>query len=108
MHHPLLPLVAAAAAAALLATSPARASQALADKAGCGACHAAAKKALGPSYKEIAAKYKGRADAAAVLADSVRKGSKGKWGALPMAPTGPERLSDADLQALVSWVLKTP
>ncbi|WP_425260248.1 c-type cytochrome [Rubrivivax sp. RP6-9] len=107
MHHALLPM-AAAAAAALLAASPARASQALADKAGCSACHAVAKKALGPSYKEIAARYKGRTDAAAVLAASVRNGSKGTWGALPMAPTGPERLSDADLKALVSGVLKTP
>jgi cytochrome c len=107
MHNTLSPL-AAFAAAALLAASPAHASQALADKAGCSACHAPAKKGLGPSYKEIAAKYKGRADAAAVLADSVRKGSKGKWGALPMTPTGPERLNDADLKALVSWVLKTP
>lgn len=101
-------LIVALAACGWLVSGAALASQALATQAGCTACHTPAKKLLGPSYSEIAAKYKGRADAAALLTESVRKGSKGKWGALPMTPTGADRINDADLKALISWVLKTP
>ena len=36
-------------------------------KAGCNACHSKDKKIVGPSYKEIAAKNKGKADAVATL-----------------------------------------
>jgi cytochrome c len=38
----------------------------------------------------------------------IRQGSKGVWGPLPMAPTPADKLSDADLKAVVTWVLKTP
>ena len=41
-------------------------------KAGCMACHTMDKKVVGPSFKEIAAKYKGQ-DATAKLMDKVRK-----------------------------------
>lgn len=92
----------------LVAATPAAASQKLAEKGGCPMCHAADKKVLGPSYKDIAAKYRGQAGAPAVLAERVRKGSKGLWGPLPMTPTGPDKLSDAELATLIAWVLKTP
>jgi cytochrome c len=55
----------------------------------------------------VAAKYKGQPDAAARLADKVRKGSAGTWGKLPMAPVPADKIGDADLKALVTWVLKT-
>jgi cytochrome c len=95
------------AATVVMATAPARASSKLADKGGCAACHAADKKVIGPSYREIAAKYKGRSDAAALMAERVRKGGQGVWGAVPMPPTGPDRLNDAELKAVISWLLKT-
>ena len=89
------------------------ASEQISIKAGCALCHAVVKpadnkKMIGPSYKEIAIKYKGRADAVAVLSDEVRKGSKGVWGPIPMLPTPPSKLSDADLKAVITWILKTP
>ena len=74
---------------------------------GCVACHIVDKKLVGPSYKDIAAKYKGRADAVSYLSQRVRKGGPGNWGNIPMAPTDASRLSDADLKALVTWVLAT-
>ena len=37
---------------------------------------------------------------------SVRKGGKGVWGAIPMAPTTPDKLSDADLKAVIAWILQ--
>ena len=79
----------------------------LATKAGCAVCHQVDKKVLGPSYKDIAAKYKGQ-DVTEQLATAVRKGSKGVWGPLPMAPTPPDKISDADLKTVIAWVLKTP
>lgn len=84
------------------------ASEKIATQAGCATCHAATKKVLGPSYREIAAKYKGQANAVALLSERIRKGSKGVWGPLPMTPTPPDKLSDADLKTVVTWVLKTP
>lgn len=94
-----------AAAAIVVATTslPALADLALAQKNACVACHAADKKLVGPSYQDVAKKYAGQKDAAAMLADSIRKGGMGKWGPVPM-PAQPA-LSDADLKALTAWIL---
>ena len=93
-----------AAAAALLAAAPARADEALAKKHNCLVCHQVDKKVVGPSYKEVAKKYKGQKDAAAVLEDAVKKGSSGKWGPVPMPPNA--TVPDADIKKLVAWILK--
>lgn len=90
-----------------LASGMAGASEALANKAGCVACHAVDKKMIGPTYKEIAARYKNDKNALATLSQRVRQGSKGVWGPVPMPPTPANRLSDAELQAVVAWLLKT-
>ena len=75
-------------------------------KAGCMACHAKDKKILGPSFKDIAVKYKGQ-DAVAKLMEKVRKGGAGVFGPIPMAPNGPDKINDADLKAAVELILKT-
>ena len=74
-------------------------------KAGCMACHTADKKLVGPSFKDIAAKYKGQ-DVVATLMQKVRTGGKGNFGPVPMAPNGPEKISDPDLKAAVEFILK--
>ncbi len=74
-------------------------------KAGCTACHAAAKKLVGPSYKDIAAKYKGQAGAPAELVKKARAGGKGVWGPIPMPPNPVSKISDADLAEAVDWIL---
>ena len=92
-------------AAALLATlvaGPALASEDLAKKTGCTACHAVDKKLVGPAYKDVANKYRGDAKAEAALAEKVKKGSQGVWGPVPMPPNN---VSDADAKTLVKWVL---
>ncbi len=91
---------------ALLAATPAPASEALAKQAGCATCHALEKKGLGPTWRDIATRYKGQKDAVDRLASNVRKGSKGVWGKAPMTPTPATKISDADLRTLVGWVLK--
>ena len=79
------------------------ASQALAQKHNCLACHAADKKLVGPAYQEVAKKYAGQKDAEATLVASIRKGSSGKYGQVPMPPnTSP---TDDDLKALAKWIL---
>lgn len=84
-------------------TLQAQANEALANKSGCTGCHAVATKLVGPAYKDVAAKYAGQADAQAMLMQSIRNGSVGKWGELPM-PAHP-KISDADLKKLAAWVL---
>lgn len=89
----------------LLCAGAASAQQALSDKAGCSVCHTTQKNSIGPTFHSIAVKYKGKADAPVMLTERVRKGSKGVWGPMPMPATPRERISDADLKALVNWVL---
>ncbi len=95
--------VAAAVAAGLLTTAPAFASAELAKAKNCMACHAVDKKLVGPAYKDVAAKYAGQADAAAMLATKVQKGGVGAWGQIPMPPN--PQVNDADAKALVAWIL---
>ena len=76
------------------------------NKAGCMACHTKDKKLVGPSFKEIAAKYKGQ-DATAKLIEKVRKGGAGVFGPVPMAPNPPDKINDADLKAAVELILKS-
>ena len=97
-----------ASAAALAVATPAWA-DAVDDamtKAGCMACHAKDKKIVGPSFKDIAAKYKGQGDAVAKLSDKVRKGGAGVWGPIPMPPNPADKINDGDLKDVVGWILK--
>ncbi|MCC9598471.1 MULTISPECIES: c-type cytochrome [unclassified Rubrivivax] len=74
-------------------------------KAACMACHTKDKKLVGPSFKDIATKYKGQ-DVSAKLFDKVRKGGSGSFGPIPMSPNPPEKISDADLKEVIAWILK--
>ena len=65
--------------------------------------HAIDKKVVGPSYKEVAAKYRGNAGAAAMLFEKVKKGGQGVWGPVPMPPNA--TVPDADIKALVAYIL---
>jgi len=65
------------ALAGTLAAAPAVASEELAKKHACFACHAVDKKLVGPSYKDVAAKYRSDKGAEAKLFDKVKKGGTG-------------------------------
>ncbi|MBB1160827.1 c-type cytochrome [Aquariibacter albus] len=89
---------------ALVLVAPATfASQELAQKRSCLACHAVDKKLVGPAFKDIAAKYAADKDAAAKLATKIQKGGVGSWGQIPM-PANPQ-VTDAEAKELVTWVL---
>jgi cytochrome c len=91
-----------ALAAAALVASPAFASADLAQKKNCMACHALDKKLVGPSYKDVAAKYAGQKDAADKLATKIVKGGTGVWGQIPMPPNP---ITEAEAKQLSAWVL---
>lgn len=93
----------ALAATATLMAAPAHANPDLAKAKNCMACHAAATRLVGPSFKDIAARYKGQKDAEALLATKVLKGGAGVWGPIPM-PANPQ-VSDAEAKTLVKWIL---
>ena len=89
-------------ASVILMSGVAQADEALAQKSGCLACHSMDAKLVGPSIKDIAAKYKGDAGAAATLAAKVKAGGVGVWGQVPMPPSpAPE----ADIATVVDWML---
>jgi cytochrome c len=90
-------------AAAIAASFPVEASEELAKKHNCFACHTVDKKMVGPSYKEVGAKYRSDKSADAKLFDKVKKGSQGVWGQVPMPPNA--TVPDADVKALVKWIL---
>ncbi len=74
----------------------------LAKKNGCVACHDATAKKVGPTWKDIAAKNKGNKDAEKVLANAIVKGSKDKYGKIPMPP---QTKASADAEALAKWIM---
>lgn len=107
MRHHLTGLLALSAALALCTGGASAASPEEAmNKAGCMACHAKDKKLVGPSFKDIAAKYKGQ-DVTAKLFDKVRKGGSGVFGPIPMSPNGPDKIGDADLKDAIAVILKS-
>ncbi|WP_415752689.1 c-type cytochrome [Ramlibacter tataouinensis] len=93
----LLALVAAAAVA------PAMADQALASAKNCMTCHAVDKKLVGPSFKDVAAKYASDKTAGDKLAAKIQKGGSGVWGPVPMPAN--TQVNDAEAKKLAAWVL---
>ncbi|CAG0967732.1 cytochrome c6 [Methylophilaceae bacterium] len=75
----------------------------LLQKAGCIACHSTDKKILGPSFKEVSAKYKGKSMETAMI-KKVRDGGSGAWGPMPM-PSNEGKLTDDEFKSVVEWIL---
>ena len=99
-------LILSAAALFLGAAFPAQASDDLAKKHMCTTCHVVkGAKTIGPTYADVAKKYAGQKDADVKLAEKVKKGGQGVWGQVPMPPNA--AVPDADIKALVKWVLST-
>jgi len=102
----ILMVIAASAGLALAcsanAAPDAAKAKALAQSKNCFACHAVDKKLVGPSYVDVAKKYKGAADAEANLIKKVINGGGGVWGTIPMPPN-PVKEDEAKL--LVEWIL---
>ena len=96
-------LTLASLAAGFALTAPAMADMQLATAKNCMACHVVDKKLVGPSYKDVAAKYAGQADAVAKLQAKVLKGGAGVWGPVPMPANA--QVSPDEAKKLVAWIL---
>ena len=84
-------------------STPALADLQLATAKNCMACHAVDKKLVGPSYKDVASKYAGQADAVDKLAGKVMKGGSGVWGPVPMPANAQVNADEA--KKLVTWIM---
>jgi cytochrome c len=76
--------------------------EALAKAKGCYACHAENVKKVGPSYKDVAKKYAGKADAVDYLAGKIKNGGVGVWGNVPMPA---QNVTNEEAKKLAEWVL---
>lgn len=80
--------------------------QDLARKNGCIACHGMVRKQVGPGFAQIAARYRGDAEAPQRLAGKIQEGSVGTWGRVIMPRQ--TLVTPADAQVLARWVLSQP
>lgn len=96
--------IAMMAAAGVVMAVPAQADEALAKAKNCMSCHALDKKLVGPSYHDVAVKYKGDKGAVALLAGKIKAGGKGTWGQIPMPPNN---VTEDEAKKLAAWVLAT-
>ncbi len=69
----------------------------------CFTCHSVDKAMAGPAFKDVAAKYKGNAGAAAALGDKIINGASGTWGDKKMPPY--KKLTKEQAEAMATWVL---
>jgi len=75
-----------------------------AKKAGCLSCHAVDRMIVGPSFKDVAAKYKGGTDAKTKLIKKVKGGGSGVWGKMRM-PANLGKMTDEEYEVTVVWIL---
>ena len=71
---------------------------ALVQKNSCFACHAAETALVGPSWRDISRKHAGKTD---YLADKIRAGGSGVWGAIPMPP---QAIGESEARAIADWL----
>ncbi|MGB7649997.1 MAG: c-type cytochrome [Gallionella sp.] len=93
------------AVAGLLISGSAMAVDMPADgKAKCGACHAIDKKVVGPAWKDVAAKYAGKADAEKTLVANITKGGQFGW-KMGMMPAKGMGANEAQIESLSKFIL---
>ena len=90
---------------AIAADVDADAAQALAKKSGCLKCHAIDKKKNAPSYKEVAAKYKGKSDAEDMLFKHATTNPKVKVDGKEETHDSPKTKDEKEIRNLVRWIL---
>jgi len=69
----------------------------------CGECHAVDATGIGPSYKQIAERYKDQPGAAVRLKTRIRNGGSGAWGSVPMPPS--PSIPSHELNEIANWIL---
>lgn len=75
----------------------------IAKKNLCLGCHAETKKVVGPAFIEIAKKYDNSTATHIYLADKIKNGGVGAWGAIPM-PANKNTISDKEVNLVIQWM----
>jgi cytochrome c551/c552 len=84
-----------------LAVAPFASGQSV-DATRCFDCHAVDRKKIGPSFMDIASRYRSNPGALQTVADHIRNGSRGIWGAIPAPPS---RVTPEEAIALARWAI---
>ncbi len=74
-------------------------------KYNCLGCHSVDTRIVGPSYKEVADRYRSQKDAEAMLMKEIRSGVGGKWDLKYKINMPPQQIGEHDLQLIVRWIL---
>lgn len=82
------------------------AGQALVQASDCLRCHGMDRRYVGPSFRQIADRYREQPDAATYLARKIREGSVGVWGRTVM-PRHPQ-VNEAQSSDMARWLLSLP
>ena len=93
------------ATVAVAQASTSGSARALAQRAGCLACHAPDQSLVGPAFRDVAARYKAEASPGVHerLAEKLRSGGAGAWGEAAMPAQ--KQLAPDDALLLIRWVL---
>lgn len=94
--------------AGVAVTQVSQADETLARESGCFECHGMDERGIGPSFREIAARYRDDDTARAALIEIVKNGGRYNWTEISRGFAMPPywgRLSDAEIERLVDWVL---
>ena len=78
----------------------------LVEASDCLRCHGMERHYVGPSFQQIAARYRDRADAVDYLAGKIRNGSVGAWGRTVM-PRHPQ-VTEAQAREMAQWLVSLP
>ena len=81
------------------------AAEALVKKSGCLTCHSVMQKKAAPSYKSVAEKYKGKADAEAILYKHLTTNPKVKFDGKEEEHDSLKTKNEAEVRNVVKWVL---
>ncbi len=80
---------------------------ALMNQQGCFACHSVDQKMVGPSFKQVADRYRGKKGSLSMLAKKIVAGGNGHWNDLTggmIMPPHPD-LKPSEAKAIAAWVL---
>lgn len=83
--------------------SPTATGKALTESMDCKACHKEADKSVGPTYIEVAQKYKNKNGAIAYLQGKIEAGGSGVWGEV-MMPAHPN-MTKSESSQIVSYIM---
>ena len=75
----------------------------MARKKNCLGCHQVDSKRVGPSLQAIGQRHAAQAGSLEYLANAIRQGGRGRWGAVPM-PAQPQ-VNQQDALQLAQWIL---